>query len=59
MAAYRIYWIDRRGHVCAPAIIIECETDQQAIERARKDEGALAVELWNGAELIHRFEPRE
>jgi hypothetical protein len=53
---YRIYRVDKDGHVVGPSVPVECNTDGDAIEEARKCGGWTAVELWKGAEMIHRFE---
>ena len=43
------------GHVTAPATVIECADDQEAIGKAAQLVDGRAVELWAGARLIMRF----
>jgi hypothetical protein len=58
MAWYRIYRIDDEGHIKGPAIPIESETDQQAIELASIFVDSVAIEVWDGEQLIGRLYPR-
>jgi hypothetical protein len=57
MAWYRIYRIDDEGHIKGPAIPIESETDQQAIELASIFVADVAIEVWDGERLIGRLDP--
>jgi hypothetical protein len=55
MAWYRIYRIDDEGHVRGPAVPIESETDQQAIELAQLFVDGVAM-VWDGPRLIGRLD---
>jgi hypothetical protein len=43
------------GHVTAPATVIECANDREAIGKAAQLVGGRAVELWERARIIMRF----
>jgi hypothetical protein len=36
MATYRLFPIDRSGHVLAPAFEVDCDCDQAAIDEAQR-----------------------
>lgn len=59
MPTYRIFRVDAGGHIPGPSTIIECETEQQALQQARQLVDGLAVELWEGARMIRRFESKD
>jgi hypothetical protein len=59
MIDYRIYRLDRDGHIAGPPKIISCATEQEAVERARQDVDGCAVELWAGSHFVRRFEAEE
>jgi hypothetical protein len=54
---YRAYVIGLDGHV-AMRIDLSCQSDGDARERTRELVDGHAVELWDGARMIQRFEPR-
>jgi hypothetical protein len=46
MQAYRVYVVAPDGHITAPAQVIECESEQQAIGTAAQLTNGKSVELW-------------
>jgi hypothetical protein len=54
---YRIYVLDREGHVMGPSKIVVCKTDEEALEHARQFLDGNPVEIWLGAKRIGRLEP--
>jgi len=56
--AYRVFLIDRNGHISRPAEHIDCSDDQEAIEKAQRLVDGHDVELWDGVRLVKRF-PRQ
>jgi hypothetical protein len=58
MPWYRIYRIDDEDHAKGAAIPIESDTDQQAMEQARRYVEGLAIEVWDGPRLVGRLGPR-
>ena len=58
MTAYRIYVVDREGHVTGPPYIVYCANDPEAIQQARKYVGREPVEIWLDATRIGRLEPK-
>jgi hypothetical protein len=57
MSSYRIYEVDKNGHVVRPPQVIICADDQQAIREAKPIAGIHDVELWNGARIVARIAP--
>jgi hypothetical protein len=54
---YRIYVMDREGHVMGPSNIVACKTDEEALEYARQFLDRTPVEVWRGPKLVGRLEP--
>jgi hypothetical protein len=48
MIDYRVFEIDREGHVFSPAHIIQCEDDAEAVAHAFGLAADHAVEIWAG-----------
>jgi hypothetical protein len=49
MPPYRIYVTDEAGHIIAPATVVECADDAEAIAQATALRvGAKVVEIWDG-----------
>jgi hypothetical protein len=59
MIDYRIYRLNREGHITGPPKIVSCETEQDAIARAREDAGGRTVEVWAGPHFVCRIEAEE
>ena len=53
---YRIYFFDSLDHI-SRALDIECSDDDEAIDRVGEHEHPFAIELWQGARRLRRFEP--
>lgn len=58
MGEYRAYIIGADGHI-KRRIEIEAQDESAARERAKQFVDGHAVELWEGATKIDRFEPEE
>jgi hypothetical protein len=52
MAVYRIYVLSPEGHVAAPAEVLECPDDREAIRQARQYAGKEPVEVWEGTKRV-------
>jgi hypothetical protein len=52
MPDYRIYEIKKDGRILAPAQIITCETDEEAIQTAGPLVNGYDVELWQGDRVV-------
>ena len=52
---YRVYYLDRGAHITRHPEVIECESDQQAIERARELFDGQDLEIWDGARLVENI----
>ena len=57
MAGYRLCFLEPDGHVRGTLDII-CEDDAKAIERAARFNHEHVVEVWAGARLIKRLDPK-
>ena len=49
---YRLYLKAADGRILGPAIIIECDNDQEAFDRASRTANGKALELWQGSRPI-------
>ena len=59
MPQYRLFTLCEDGHISAPAVILECECDQEAVEAAKQHMNGHAVELWNGARQVAKLPAQE
>jgi hypothetical protein len=59
MPDYRVYPVDGDGHILAVAYVVTCESDQEAIEKARPLVNGHGVELWQGARQVGRIKTDE
>jgi hypothetical protein len=55
MPDYRLYRLDKDGHVAGPADGFKCEDDQMAIARAKQLMDGHDVELWQLGRLVVRL----
>lgn len=52
---YRIYFLDSGGHVSRPPVVNECDSDQEASEKARQYIDGHDIEVWRGEYLVAQF----
>ena len=57
MHDYRVYLIDKNGHIGGPPTILKCPDDQAAVEQAKQYLDGRAVEIWDGARRVAHFDP--
>jgi hypothetical protein len=57
MNEYRIYVMDRQGHVQRPSEIVVCKSDEEAIAQARQFLDRTPVEIWRGSKRVDRLDP--
>ena len=57
MLVFRLYEVDRKGHITGPSQAIECESEEQAVGEARRRLSVLPLEIWRGKDMIRRLEP--
>jgi hypothetical protein len=55
MAAYRVYFVDREGHISRPPKVIECANDQEAAEKARQFVDGQDIEVWDHDRIIVKY----
>lgn len=56
MASYRVYFLNGQGRIMR-AVDLACDTDDEAVAQARDLASGQAVELWDRARLIGRYDP--
>jgi len=57
MHHYRLYILNKEGHLIGPGLLIEAEADEAAIAEAIKRFDGVAAELWEEARLVRKFPP--
>ncbi len=55
MSTYRVYFIDDGTHISRPPIVLECDTDQEAVEKARQYIDGRDIELWSAGRMVTAF----
>lgn len=55
MPHYRLYRLERDGHIRTPPLVVECGDDGAAVAEARKLLNDGDVEVWEGARLVARL----
>ena len=56
MTIYRFYFLDRHDHI-AHAKDVDCDSDADALDRARSLHHAHGLEVWDGRRLVGRATP--
>lgn len=56
MPHYRLYFL-RADNRVDRAVDLDCESDEEAIDKASELRGLEAMELWQGTRLVKRIEP--
>jgi hypothetical protein len=59
MPDYRVYPVDKDGHILGVALVVACDSDQEAIEKARSLIKGRDVEVWDGSRLVDQIEADE
>lgn len=59
MQAYRFYTLKNGNRIVAPPDVIECASDQEAIDEAKKSLDGFDVEIWQGARIVTRLRPSD
>src|SRR6478609_1568313 len=57
VADYRIFVLNEAHRITAPAIILSCETDDEAIATARTYVDGTGVEVWQGQRMVAKLMP--
>jgi hypothetical protein len=52
---YKLYFLDPEGHI-RQRVDIDCEDDERAIRTVAERATGEAMELWEGARLVKKFE---
>jgi hypothetical protein len=55
MTEYRLYQLDKAGHIDGPPDGIVCESDEAAIERAKHFVNGHDIEVWQLDRLVVRL----
>jgi hypothetical protein len=59
MPDYRIYEIDKSGHVLGPPRHITCDDDEDAVRKARPLMDGYDIEVWQGARVVAQIRSTE
>jgi|tagenome__1003787_1003787.scaffolds.fasta_scaffold18430832_1 hypothetical protein len=49
---YRVYPLDRSGHIAGPPTDLNCDSDGTATEQAKRLVDSRAIEVWDGDRLV-------
>lgn len=55
MPKYRIYRLDKNGRIADADEVIDCDTDKQAIEKAKRMVDGRGIEVWQRARRVVEF----
>ena len=55
MPHYRVYFVDRKGHILRPPEVLDCKDDSEAAEKARQFIGGQDIEVWDGPRIIVKY----
>jgi hypothetical protein len=59
MPDYRVYPVDKSNHIVAAPHVVTCDSDEEAIEKARPLVNGHDVELWDGARQVGRIKSND
>ena len=59
MPDYRIYQLVGGAHIQAPATVVRCGTDAEAIAHARQLLDGHDIEVWDGGRLVINLESKD
>jgi hypothetical protein len=54
---YRLYTLNKRSQILGSAYIIQAQTDEDAIAKARRLQSSLDIELWQDARIVIKLRP--
>ena len=54
MQAYRLFYFDKADHI-RKAVVLECDSDEEAIALAQQQSDGPAMELWLQTRLVRPF----
>jgi hypothetical protein len=52
---YRVYFVDREGHIHRPPKLIACASDEEAAEKAKQFVDGQDVEVWQEQRVVAKF----
>jgi hypothetical protein len=55
MAKYRLYSVDRNGHVVGPPKVVACASDEAVISKVKTMVDGLGIEIWNGTRRVRKL----
>jgi hypothetical protein len=55
MPKYRIYRLDMNGRIADADEVIDCDTDKEAIEKAKRMVDGRGIEVWQRARRVVEF----
>lgn len=55
---YRLYSVDKEGHIQGMPVIVSCEDDNAAVAEAKQYVDGVAIEVWDCARRVAVLPPR-
>ncbi len=55
MPQYRVYKINRDGHIAEAPVLMDCADDQDAAEQAKQYIDGKDIEVWQGNRRVARY----
>jgi len=59
MPDYRIYRIEEDGHIAHRPLVVTCDSDEEAVENARKYLDGMPLEVWRLDRCVSRLDPEK
>jgi hypothetical protein len=56
MPVYRVYQIDKKGHILGPAEVITCDDEEEAVRKAKSLVNGHDLEVWQGEPYLGRLQ---
>jgi hypothetical protein len=59
MPEYRLYTVEHGNQFSGPPVVLQCDSDQDAIAEARKLLDGLDIEVWRDTRMVIRLTPSD
>ena len=57
--SYRVYVLEEGGHIRKAPAVLDCEDDAEAIQRAKQLLDGKPIEVWEGARVVIKLQPKK
>ena len=55
MPEYRIYTLTAGNKIAGPAVEVDCQSDEEAVAKARTSLNGQDIEIWSGTHVVTRL----